>query len=551
MNTAAFSPEQRSVVDVVARGGGRYAVLGGPGTGKTTTALWAARSYLDRHNGPARSRVLFLTFSRSAVDQIARRSSATIGPYEDRIEIMTFHALAYRLIRAFGRYGGHGIVEPSIQTQASEKLFGRGTGALSYDELMPMATELLRQSKRVNRLVQNRWDVVICDEAQDTSQDQWELLRMISHGVMVLLGDPHQMIYAFRDGVSPRHFDAMLEQVDRTIDLGTTSFRDPSRLVPALADAVRRRDFTSEAVTTAIRKGRLRVHANVAEENIAPLVGDIVGEAFRSGSRDVNVLTHGNAAVAALADELRTAGIDCAVAGLPEAHAMGLNCLATLCRFGAGLATDDEVRHALALFLTAQTRGKWAPETALALIGRGTLQPQIDSAIRGVETALVASAGGDVGRLAETAAETWDALRIVSGLQAWERAVQHFRRLTAGLWDRGVGEEAVAALEVVVRRNVEETLIDVRYEGQERVKLMTYHQAKGREADVVIHVFRDDDYFGNAGEPYEETSRVLNVAISRARKLVEIVLPESPHPVVEPFRRVSRQQPSDSMNAPR
>ena len=38
---------------------------------------------------------------------------------------------------------------------------------------------------------------------------------------------------------------------------------------------------------------------------------------------------------------------------------------------------------------------------------------------------------------------------------------------------------------------------------------MNYHQTKGREADVVIHVFHDDDYFGNEAEPFEELSAYL------------------------------------------
>src|SRR4026209_2123280 len=49
-------------------------VLGGPGTGKTTVALWAARVALTRESVSAWQRVLFLTFSRTAVAQIAKRS---------------------------------------------------------------------------------------------------------------------------------------------------------------------------------------------------------------------------------------------------------------------------------------------------------------------------------------------------------------------------------------------------------------------------------------------------------------------------------------------
>ena len=38
---------QREVVDAVATSDDRIIVLGGAGTGKTTTALWTARTYLE------------------------------------------------------------------------------------------------------------------------------------------------------------------------------------------------------------------------------------------------------------------------------------------------------------------------------------------------------------------------------------------------------------------------------------------------------------------------------------------------------------------------
>lgn len=64
---------------------------------------------------------------------------------------------------------------------------------------------------------------------------------------------------------------------------------------------------------------------------------------------------------------------------------------------------------------------------------------------------------------------------------------------------------------------------------------MNYHQTKGREADIVIHVFHDDDYFGNEAESFEELSRLLNVALSRAKERVIILLLPKPHPLVKPF----------------
>ena len=88
-----------------------------------------------------------------------------------------------------------------------------------------------------------------------------------------------------------------------------------------------------------------------------------------------------------------------------------------------------------------------------------------------------------------------------------------------------------------------EALIDLDYSERGRVRLMNYHQTKGREADMVIHVFRSDDYFGppdKQKEPFEELSRLLNVALSRARKRVIVLLPPNPHPLIEPFEALIR-----------
>ena len=87
----------------------------------------------------------------------------------------------------------------------------------------------------------------------------------------------------------------------------------------------------------------------------------------------------------------------------------------------------------------------------------------------------------------------------------------------------------------VVERSQVEALIDRDYSKQGRINLMNYHQTKGREADTVVHLFRTDDYFGKEKEPYEETSRLLYVAISRGKQQVVIILPSSPHPLVELF----------------
>jgi len=98
--------KQKEVIKVVLERDCIILVLGGAGTGKTTNALWCARELFEQLNDYPKPRVLFLTFSRAAISQIMRRCPGVIAEYESNVEIMTFHALAYRLIRSFGRYAG-------------------------------------------------------------------------------------------------------------------------------------------------------------------------------------------------------------------------------------------------------------------------------------------------------------------------------------------------------------------------------------------------------------------------------------------------------------
>ena len=141
-------------------------MLGGPGTGKTATALWTARAHLETSSKKPVQRVLFLTFSRSAVSQIVNRLPGVLSNYEDHIEILTFHALAHRLLRAFGRYAGHGTTIPPVQSEARRKLLGYDLNQLQYKDFIPKVLKILEGSERIRQLFSQRWGLVICDECK-------------------------------------------------------------------------------------------------------------------------------------------------------------------------------------------------------------------------------------------------------------------------------------------------------------------------------------------------------------------------------------------------
>ena len=526
---------QREVVDAVVKSDDKILVLGRPGTGKTTTALWSARTYLESSDEKPAPRVLFLTFSRTAVSQIMTRSPGVLAGFADRIEILTFHGLAYRLLKGFGRYAGYGAAAPSIQSETHNRLLGQDRSLLRYKDLIPGALAILEGSSRVRQLLASRWGLVICDEAQDISTEQWLLLRMLASRKVLLLGDPNQMIYTFIKGVSPERFRELEDWADRLIQLDPRSHRDQSGAIPALAEAIRQRRFDDEAVLEALRSGRLEIHFDVADDERQDLLSALVTDARDRKYRDVGIFAHSNASVAELAEELSEVGIDHVIVGIPEAHAEALGSMAAQCLFAKGLATDEEVRESFGLFLTATTRGRQAPPLARALIGESELPSLIEEALLDLECALTADADGTLQDVATIAMQSWEKLGIRAAFRPWRRAAAHFRRIVWPLRNFAISEDSLRQLAQIVEQNRVGALIDLDYSERGTVKLMNYHQTKGREADTVIHVFQPEDYFGPETEPFAETSRLLNVAISRARHRVIVILPPTPHPVVEPF----------------
>ena len=394
-------------------------------------------------------------------------------------------------------------------------------------------------------LVASRWGLVICDEAQDTSIEQWELIQLLEPRKLVLLGDFNQMIYSsFVPGVSAKQFQRVREGVDKEIVLLPRSHRDPSGVIPAVAEAVRERDFDNEAVVEAIRTGRLYIYFGVDGNECQDILVSEINKNRSLGLRDVGVFAHSNVAVAEVAELLNDAGIDHALIGIPEAHAEALGSMAIQCAYAAGLMEDDDLRESLALFLTASVRGRNVPPMALALVGSGLLPTQIENTIGELEGALRDGTGGTIGELGKIAMRSWYGIGFTAGTRPWQRAAQHFARLLSPFKDQQVTEEAIHRLLEVVERSQTQALIDLDYSQQSRVKLMNYHQTKSREADTVIHVYRKEDFVGSEGEPFEEASRLLNVAITRARKRLILILPRDPHPLVEPFNSLKNVQES-------
>ncbi len=525
-----LTPCQLEVVDAFDQ---TMLVTGGAGTGKTTVALWAARTELERP-GNEQKRALFLTFSRTAVDQIGARSRLAVAPVEDRIEVSTFHSFAYRLIRRFGYLTGSTRQDPSLQSKSEAQLLGKSDDRLVYDDLAPLVLKILTDP-RIAALLADRWCMVVCDEFQDTDSNQWAILEWLSqHARMLLLGDENQLIYGFlaKSGVLPKRMTDTRALVDKGIDLELKSHRDPSGAIPAFATAMRERRFNDPEVIDAIAGQRLHIHSGVDDDRAIDAIGAALDAAWGRGCRTFGVFAHSNQSVAELSLQLDRAGIDHRLVGLPEAEATALAVMLAIIQFAYGDIAWGQVGVALGTYLTACTRGP-TPTLAHAFAKGRPLPPVLQQRVAQLQSALSPRAEASLAEISEIAANAWVTLGVTVGEAPWLRAAPSFLTLAR----RSVGDPAtqVAELTKSIASLRVEAMLESKGGRLPAVQVMNLHQTKGREVDAVILLCGDNDYHGKESEPFVEGSRLLYVTLTRARNEVTVLLGSRPHQLFAPI----------------
>ncbi|RSM34822.1 ATP-dependent helicase [Amycolatopsis balhimycina DSM 5908] len=526
-------------------------VAGGAGTGKTTTAIAAARTYLEAADKQLRStraaaeracvrapllahqRVLFLSFSRTAVAQIIDRAGDVIRPYGPRLEVATFHGFAWRIITSFGAH--YGFPPPlTVLSSASVRVPGAPNG-LTYPQLLPGARKLL-SIPQVSDHYAGRYGLVICDEFQDTDGDEWQFFQLIApRARRILLGDVNQSIYGgFKPGVDPlkRIASALAIPGARKIDLPPASHRDPTGVLPAAAEAARLRRFADPALRVAADSGRLTITQMTDDRGHGKVV-DLARRARRQG-HSVNIFTHTNVATTQLSDALTVAGLKHEQVGFGEAYGEALAAHSALVRY----AIDDGMfpLRELAVYITATQGGKGIPPLAQQVLDpRGN--PVLERAIAQLATDLRDAATPlDLGRLADTVTGAYARVGTFRGQETWTQAAQRTRNALLGRR----GEVSPTAIVEDLGRLRDESLVGNLAGRRRPIQVMNLHQTKGREADTTILLLGTDEFYGRETEPYPDGSRLLYVVMTRARRQSHLVVPAVAHPLWRPLINVCR-----------
>lgn len=275
----ALTRQQRAAVDSDERA---IVVLANAGSGKTETVARRVLRLLENSDGS--SRVLALTYTNKAADELRTRFRLRAGDLSDLVDTETLHGFAHALVQQHGTRIGLPL-EPELLTRDEDRVelltrwlasqglppkddavgffrqvdLGRARLEVSeeindwrqaltslpgidYAGLLDAAHELLELNS-VKRQVVRTYTHIIVDEAQNLSPAQYRLLEDMV-GVekdapsAMLVGDDKQSIVSFA-GADPALLQRFMRQHNAQVVRLDENFRS-ARVLRALSDAVAR-----------------------------------------------------------------------------------------------------------------------------------------------------------------------------------------------------------------------------------------------------------------------------------------------------------------------
>jgi superfamily I DNA/RNA helicase/DNA polymerase III epsilon subunit-like protein len=224
---------------------GPVLVVAGPGAGKTFCLIGRINHLIGRLGIDPR-RILAVTFTNKAAEEIASRLHETRGPLAVDVTRGTLHAICLAILRDFaagcGLKPGFGVADRDYQERLLRRLriptkhcarvlslfslhqlqgrplgerglalFQRYREALrsrnlaDFDDLVSLTEQLLRTNREAAAQLGGRWDQVLVDEFQDLNPVQYAIVRRLAqhHRNLFGVGDDEQSIFSWT-GADPR-----------------------------------------------------------------------------------------------------------------------------------------------------------------------------------------------------------------------------------------------------------------------------------------------------------------------------------------------------------
>lgn len=150
----------------------------------------------------------------------------------------------------------------------------RRRGVFTFDDMVDRVRSALADPEtgaQAADVLARRFPVVLIDEFQDTDPAQWDIIRtaFVKKSTVVLIGDPKQSIYAFRNADLEAYMDAM-KTVDSVATLATNYRSDPG-IVDAVSDLFGQAALGDDRIVVHPVKSAKRPRVVVGSGDFTPL----------------------------------------------------------------------------------------------------------------------------------------------------------------------------------------------------------------------------------------------------------------------------------------
>ncbi|MFI8633583.1 UvrD-helicase domain-containing protein [Microbacterium sp. NPDC077663] len=545
---------------------GHSVVTGSAGCGKTTVAIRKAALEITAGLSTRHCKVLFLSFANATIDRVSDHATTHLGADQRaRLEVGTYHSFAWTILRSHGYLLGapRGV---RIMTQAEQNSFRSHLlapnadlkaefrrqfetfGHVGFDDFAGYANEVLAGSSSLLRAYTSAYPLIILDEFQDTTDDQWSLVQTLGqHSQLIALGDPDQRIYDFVDGASDARFEDFTTAYDPVrIDLSRWNWRSPGSSITRFGRDVLRGEL-----------GGSYEEVDVVLSGYPPMltlkttVLKVLKRLAAAGGGTMAILTPTNALSARVYDYIGAAQENPPLPPLRiDIHAGKEEGYAALIFVASMLEIREDDVHSDAVACEAfahylRTKSPKLLKTALDLAARlegyaaklragNTVSVKIVKALREVVQASITTArtghvyGDYLTVLTALASSGATELPPLAGAARMLNLVTRGSDIETSLSETWRTRQSYEGASAIMREAVLQFQLTASKRGSRDLIVMTIHRSKGREFDEVI-VYEEQHtplLRTNASQKDIESARyALNVAVTRAKKRATIITP--------------------------
>lgn len=183
------------------------------------------------------------------------------------------------------------------------KVMRRTTSSLDFEDMQELLIEGIKSNNAVLQYIQSRYDYIYCDEFQDTSQLQYQLLQYYFSKVkkVVVIGDDDQCIYSWRGSDIKIITEYFKEDYAPKVFNLSTNYRCRANILNAVVPSIVNNKYRLDKTLRAYNEGgSLLVKTNYS---VIDLISEIK-KACQSGSVGVLSRTNNDLLVPALVLEL-------------------------------------------------------------------------------------------------------------------------------------------------------------------------------------------------------------------------------------------------------